>query len=155
MWVWICSMGTMGIVHVQCKVGPWQKGRKEGVFSARFSGTIIFSMELYLGDQLCSKCTKKSFVSYSVNEIKAYKYNILMTLQSDTSKFCYSDSRDISMYCGKAGYRPSTCIMIMCPVILYMWVFWKVDKVSPWWKGRKEEINLPAETELLEIAWNS
>ena len=33
------------------------------------SGIIIFSLELYLGDQLYSKCTKKSFVSYSVNEI--------------------------------------------------------------------------------------
>ena len=40
-----------------------------GGFSAQFSGIIIFSLELYLGDQLCSKCAKKSFVSYSVNEI--------------------------------------------------------------------------------------
>ena len=48
--------------------GPWRKGRKEGGggFSAHFSGIIIFSLELYLGDQLCSKCTNKSFVSYSV-----------------------------------------------------------------------------------------
>ena len=47
------------------------KRQKEGGggFSAQFSGIIIFSLELYLGDQLCSKCTKKSFVSYSVNEI--------------------------------------------------------------------------------------
>ena len=40
-----------------------------GGFSAKFSGIIIFSMELYLGDQLCSKCITKSFVSYLVNEI--------------------------------------------------------------------------------------
>ena len=39
-------------------------------------------MELYYGDQLCSKYKTKSFVSYPVNEIQAYKYNILMTLQS-------------------------------------------------------------------------
>ena len=43
---------------------------------------IIFSIELYYGDQLFSKCMKKSFVSYPVNEIQAYKYNIIMTLQS-------------------------------------------------------------------------
>ena len=53
-----------------------------GGSSAQFSGMIIFSIELYYGDQLCSKCMKKSFVSYLVNEIQAYKYNILMTLQS-------------------------------------------------------------------------
>ena len=51
-------------------------------FSAKFSRIIIFSIELYHGDQLCSKCMKKSFVSYPVNEIQAYKYYILMTLQS-------------------------------------------------------------------------
>ena len=39
-------------------------------------------MELYHGDPLCSKCMKKSFVSFLVNKIQAYKYNILMTLQS-------------------------------------------------------------------------
>ena len=38
-------------------------------FSAQFSGIITLSLEVYLGDQLSSKCTKKSFVSYSVNEI--------------------------------------------------------------------------------------
>ena len=57
-----------------------QKGGGGGGFSAKFSGIIIFSMELYYGDQLCSKCIKKSFVSYLVNDIEAYKYNILMTL---------------------------------------------------------------------------
>ena len=35
----------------------------EGGFSAQLSGIIIFSMELYLGDQICSKCITKSFVS--------------------------------------------------------------------------------------------
>ena len=43
---------------------------------------IIFSIELYYGDQICSKYIKTSFVSYTFNEIQAYKYNILMTLQS-------------------------------------------------------------------------
>ena len=57
-------------------------GRGVGGLSAQFSGMIIFSMELYYGNQLCSKCMKKGFVSYPVNEIQAYKYNILMTLQS-------------------------------------------------------------------------
>ena len=50
--------------------------------STQFSGMIIFSMELYYGDQLCSKCMTISFVSFLVNKIWAYKYNILMTLQS-------------------------------------------------------------------------
>ena len=62
-----------------CVVHMWEGG--EG-FSAKFSGMIIFSMELYLGDQLCSKCMRKSFVSYPVNKIEAFKDNILMTLQS-------------------------------------------------------------------------
>ena len=53
-----------------------------GGFSAQFSGFIIFSIELYCGDQICSKCFKKSFVSYPVNEIQEDKYNILMTLQT-------------------------------------------------------------------------
>ena len=53
-----------------------------GGFSAQFSGIIIFSIELYYGDKLCSKCMTKSFVSYPVNAIQAYKFNILMTLQS-------------------------------------------------------------------------
>ena len=50
---------------------PDKKAEKRGggSFSAQFSEIIIFSLELYLGDQLCSKCTNKSFVSYSVNEI--------------------------------------------------------------------------------------
>ena len=50
--------------------------------SAKFSGIIIFSMELYYGDQLCSKCMTKSFVSYPVNNIEAHKNNVQMTLQS-------------------------------------------------------------------------
>ena len=54
-----------------------EKGR--GSFS-QFLGMIIFGMELYYGDQLCSKHMKKSFVSYPFNEMQAYKYNILMTL---------------------------------------------------------------------------
>ena len=53
-----------------------------GDFSAQFSGIIIFSMELYYGEQVCSKCMTKSVVSYPVNDIQAYKYNILMILQS-------------------------------------------------------------------------
>ena len=49
---------------------PHEKaGKRGGGFSVQFSGIIIFSLELYLGDQLCSKCTKKRFVRYSVNEI--------------------------------------------------------------------------------------
>ena len=31
--MWICSMGTMGILHVQCELGLSQKDRKErGLF---------------------------------------------------------------------------------------------------------------------------
>ena len=58
-----------------------KKAEKSG-FSVKFSRIIIFSMELYYGDQLCSKCMKISFVSYPVNDIQAYTYNILMTLLS-------------------------------------------------------------------------
>ena len=61
----------------------WGSHERQGRgLSAQFSGIIIFNMELYYGDQFCSKCMTKSFVSYLVNDIQAYKYNILMTLQS-------------------------------------------------------------------------
>ena len=43
---------------------------------------LIFSIESYYGDQLCSKCIKKSLVSYPVHDIQGYQYNILMTIQS-------------------------------------------------------------------------
>ena len=66
------------------RAGSLTKRQKRGGggFSAQFSGIIIFSMELYYGDQLCSICMTKSFVIYLVNDIQAYKYNILMTFQS-------------------------------------------------------------------------
>ena len=35
-----------------------------------------------MGTKCVPNVLKKSFVSYLVNEIQAYKYNILMTLQS-------------------------------------------------------------------------
>ena len=41
-----------------------------GGFSAQFSGIIIFSLELYLGDQVCSKCTKKVL---SVTRLMRYR----------------------------------------------------------------------------------
>ena len=52
-------MGTM--VFYLSDVSPVcdEKAEGGGGFSAQLSGTIIFSLELYLGDQLCSKCTKK------------------------------------------------------------------------------------------------
>ena len=28
--MWICSMGTMGILHVSCELGLSRKGRKDG-----------------------------------------------------------------------------------------------------------------------------
>ena len=59
-------------VFYLCDVSPVHDEKAEkggGSFSGQFSGIIIFSLEVYLGDQLCSKCTKKSFVSYSLNEI--------------------------------------------------------------------------------------
>ena len=59
-----------------------EKAEKRGGLFCPIFRNHYFSLEVYLGDQLCSKCTKKSFVSYSVNEIYAYKDNILMTLQS-------------------------------------------------------------------------
>ena len=49
----------------------------------------------------------ESFISYPVNDIQAYKYNILMTLQSAIANPVIADSRDISVYCGKGAYRPS------------------------------------------------
>ena len=39
-----------------------EKGGRD--FLPKFSGIIIFSMEVYYGDQLCSKCMTKSFVGY-------------------------------------------------------------------------------------------
>ena len=57
-------------VFYLCGANPVRDEKAEGeAFLPIFSGIIIFTLELYLGDQLCSKCTKKSFVSYSVNEI--------------------------------------------------------------------------------------
>ena len=35
-----------------------------------------------MGTNCVSKCMTKCFVNYPVNEIQAYKYNILVTLQS-------------------------------------------------------------------------
>ena len=61
------------------------KRQRRGWFSAQFSGMIIFSMELYYGDQLCAKCMTKNFVIYPVNDIQAYEYNVLMILQSATA----------------------------------------------------------------------
>ena len=79
----IYSIGTMGIPHVWHEPGLSWKGRKEGGgFSAQFSGIIIFSMELYYSVQLCSRYMTETFISYPVNNIQAYKYNILMALQS-------------------------------------------------------------------------
>ena len=70
------------LLHLLHMIGLLPIVRGGGGFSVQFSGIIIFNMELYYGDQLCSKCIRKSFVSYPVNDILAYKYNSLMTLQS-------------------------------------------------------------------------
>ena len=64
------------------------------------------------------------------------------------SKYCYSDSRDISVYCSKAAYRPSVHTMILCPIVLYIWVFWKVDKV-----GNLKKIFWKEESECEFIVW--
>ena len=40
-----------------------------GLFLPNFQESLLISMELYLGDQICSKCITKSFVSYLVNKI--------------------------------------------------------------------------------------
>ena len=60
--MWICSMETMGILHVQCELGLSQNGRKGGWgFSVQFSGIIIFSIYSYYRDLSCSKSITKSF----------------------------------------------------------------------------------------------
>ena len=51
-------------MHDTSWVSHHEKAEMGGCFSAQFSGMIIFSIELYYGDQLCSKCITKSFVSY-------------------------------------------------------------------------------------------
>ena len=51
---WVFYLCDMSPIHVE-------KAEKGVGFSAQFSGIIIFSLEVYLGDQLCSKCTKKKF----------------------------------------------------------------------------------------------
>ena len=76
----LCEMDRSSLRIFPCLA--MGKGRGGGGFSAQCSGIIIFSMELYYGNQLCSKCIRKSFVSFPVNNIQAYKYNILMILQS-------------------------------------------------------------------------
>ena len=57
-------------------------GGHRGGISAHLSDNINFSMELYYGDQLCSKCMTKSFVTHLVNVIQAYTYNTIIILQS-------------------------------------------------------------------------
>ena len=49
---------------------PYEKAERRGgkLFCPIFRNHY-FTLELQFGDQLCSKCTNKSFVSYSVNEI--------------------------------------------------------------------------------------
>ena len=44
--------------------------RGGGGFSAQFSGIIILSLKVYLGDQLCSKYTKKVL---SVTQLMRYR----------------------------------------------------------------------------------
>ena len=79
-------------------LSPWQNFNEMVTIPAKWSfishsmprmkhfpvwpGIIIFSIGSYYRDLSCSKSITKSFVSYPVNEIQAYKYNILMTLQS-------------------------------------------------------------------------
>ena len=52
-------------VFYVCDVSPIHDKKVEmggmGGFSAQFSRIIIFRLKLYLGDQLCSKYTKKSW----------------------------------------------------------------------------------------------
>ena len=64
------------------QVSHKKANKRGGGFFAQFSEIIIFSIELYHGDQLCSKCIRKSFVSFPFNNMQAYKYNILISLQS-------------------------------------------------------------------------
>ena len=71
---------------------------------------------------------QKSFAIYPVNEIQAYKYNILMAPQSAIAS-TVTVIAGILVHCGKATYMPSTCTMTLCPVLLYMY-FWKVEKVG-------------------------
>ena len=61
---WVFYLSDMSQVHDE----KAEKGG--GGISAQFSGIIIFSLELYLGDQLCSKCTKKVL---SVTRLMRYR----------------------------------------------------------------------------------
>ena len=64
-------MGDIGYSTCVTRAQSMTKRQKwgGGGLSAQFSGIIILNLKVYLGDQLCSKYTKKSFVSYSGNEI--------------------------------------------------------------------------------------
>ena len=141
-------------------------------FSAKFSGIIIFSIKLYYGNLLCSKCMTKSFVSYLVNEIQAYKYNILMTLQSAIGSTVTVIAGILVCIALRLPYRPSTCTIILCPVLSSLknfpggGLFWQLNQSC--WKLHEMDRSslkffpssvtwgggafLPAEPKLLEIA---
>ena len=125
-------MGTLGTLHGWCEPCLSEKAERGGggIFCQSFQEWLFLVWNYTLGDQLCSKCMRKSFVNYPVNEIEAFKDNNPNDTSKCHSKYCYSNSRDISMYCGKAAYRSSTCTMILCPIVQYMWVFRKVEKVG-------------------------
>ena len=58
-------------INLMSKIFPLSGGGGRGG-SAQFSGIIIFSLELYLGDQLCPKCTKNKKV-LSVTRLMRYR----------------------------------------------------------------------------------
>ena len=43
-----------------------------------------------------------------------------MTLESSLASKVTVIARDISVYCGRAAYRPFICTMVLSPVVLYM-----------------------------------
>ena len=65
-------MGTLGILHCFTLATKTKDLKSKTFFLILGGGGLFcpifrnhfFSLELYLGDQLCSKCTKKDFVSY-------------------------------------------------------------------------------------------
>ena len=67
-----------------------------GGFSAQFSGIIIFSLELYLGDQLCSNFQESLFLALNYTLGTNFVPNVLKKVLSVTRLMRYKPIKIIS-----------------------------------------------------------
>ena len=123
-WPWVFYM------YNASQVSHKRQKRWRGAFLLNFQESLFFSMELYLGGQLCCKCMTKSFVSYPFNNIQAYKYNILMKLQGAIASTVIVIAGILVCIVVRLPIGLPPAPWSLCLVLLYMGVFWKVEKVG-------------------------